>query len=97
MLELKIDSMVSCPYCNSEAFYKYGKTKTQKQRFRCLICNRQFSLGGNKLQVQGKPCCPICGKAMHLYRIELDIVRFRCSNYPGCKTFRKFKIQEEES
>jgi len=49
-----------------------------------------------KQEIQGKPICPECGKPMHLYKIEGEIIRFRCSGYPVCKTFRKFKITEED-
>lgn len=95
MFQLITEPMLNCPFCNSEALYKYGRTKTEKQRFRCLICNRQFSEGANKVEVQGKPLCMKCGKSMHLYKIEGELIRFRCANYPACKTFRKYKIQEE--
>lgn len=93
--QVQPEAMLNCPFCNSEAFYKFGKTKNENQRFRCLMCNRQFSQGGKKLEVQGKPICNKCNKHMHLYKIEGDLIRFRCSNYPTCKTFRKFKIEEE--
>jgi transposase-like protein len=86
---------ISCPDCNKDALYKYGKTRNGKQRFLCLMCGRQFSPGTTKTEVKGKPECPKCGKQMHLYKIEGDIVRFRCSNYPECKTFKKYRIQEE--
>ncbi len=33
---------------------------------------------------------------MHLYKIECDVIRFRCSNYPMCKTYKKFIIKEED-
>ncbi len=95
ILEVETETMINCPFCNSEAFYKFGKTKNENQRFRCLMCNRQFSQGGKKLEVQGKPICDKCNNPMHLYKIEGEVVRFRCSNYPKCKTFKKFKIQEE--
>lgn len=86
---------VNCPSCFSKALYKYGKTKTGKQRFLCLVCNKQFSIGTTKHEIKGKPICPICGKIMHLYKIEGNIIRFRCSAYPQCKTFKKFIIQED--
>jgi transposase-like protein len=95
-LQIPTKTAVSCPVCNSEAIYKYGKTKTGKQRFQCLICGRQFSHGAKKQEIQGKPICPECGNPMHLYKIEGEIIRFRCSGYPVCKTFRKFRIKEED-
>lgn len=95
-VQMPIESIVNCPLCSAEAVYKYGRTKTGKQRFQCLICGRQFSDSAKKQEIQGKPICPECGKQMHLYKIEADVIRFRCSDYPKCKTFKKFKIKEEE-
>jgi transposase-like protein len=87
---------VKCPTCNSEATYKYGRAKTGRQRLLCLICGRQFTIGARKHEIEGKPFCPECGSLMHLYKIDGDIIRFRCSDYPQCKGLRKFKIIEEE-
>ncbi len=95
MASIKTEAPVSCPLCNLEAVYRYGKTKTGKQRFVCLMCGRQFSYGAKKQEVQGKPKCHKCGDTMHLYKIEDETIRFRCSNYPECKTFRVFRIKEE--
>jgi transposase-like protein len=95
-LQIPTETSVSCPICNSEAIYKYGRTRTGKQRFQCLMCGRQFSYGAKKQEIQGKPICPVCGNPMHLYKIEGEVIRFRCSDYPVCKTFRKFRIKEED-
>lgn len=67
-----------------------------KQRFQCLMCGRQFSQGAKKQEIQGKPICPECGNTMHLYKIDGEVIRFRCSDYPVCRTFRKFRIKEED-
>lgn len=88
------ENTLRCPICNADVTYKYGKTKTGKQRFQCLMCGKQFSQDAKKHEVQGKPICPECGKVMYLYKIEGEIIRFRCSGYPVCKTFKKFKIKE---
>ena len=94
--QIPTETLIKCPVCNSEALYKYGKTKTGKQRFQCLICGRQFSHGAKTQEIQGKPFCPSCDRPMHLYKIEGEVIRFRCSGYPVCKTFRKFRIKEED-
>lgn len=86
---------VKCPDCNSDALYKYGKTRIGKQRFVCLMCGKQFTPNAERCEAKGKPLCPVCGKLMHLYRIEGEIIRFRCSGYPGCRTFKKYRIMEE--
>lgn len=93
--QIPLETNEICPVCDSEAIYKYGKTRDGKQRFQCLMCGRQFSQGAKKQAIQGKPICPECGNPMHLYKIEGEVIRFRCSDYPVCKTFRKFKIKEE--
>lgn len=78
-----------CPRCKSDALYKFGKTKNGKQRYQCQVCNRQFVLGKTRLEVKKRPACPGCGKPMHIYMRTDAYVRFRCSNYPICKTFHK--------
>jgi DNA-directed RNA polymerase subunit RPC12/RpoP len=78
-----------CPACDSEAVYKYGKTRQGKQRFLCLNCNRQFVLKSAKMRMKNSPRCPACGKKMHVYMHEADGTRFRCSDYPLCRTFIK--------
>jgi transposase-like protein len=89
------DSGIKCPSCGSEAVYRYGKAKTGRQRFLCLICGMQFTNGSKVSAVKGKPVCSQCGRTMHLYKIEGDVIRFRCSGYPECKTYRKFRLKEE--
>lgn len=95
VLQIINETNSRCPICNSDVLYKYGKTKTGKQRFQCLICGRQFTQDAKKQEIQGKPICPECSKVMHLYKIEGDVIRFRCSGYPICKTFKKFTIKED--
>ncbi len=90
------DKYLNCPICGSDALYKYGRTKTGKQRYQCLICNKQFSFGAKKIVVKGKPICPKCGRHMNLYKLEKNFLRFRCSEYPECKFFKKFIFYEEE-
>jgi ssDNA-binding Zn-finger/Zn-ribbon topoisomerase 1 len=41
-----------------------------------------------------KPHCPKCKKPMHSYMKGVDYIRFRCSNYPQCKTY--LKVHEVE-
>ena len=90
-------SYVKCPYCNSEAIYSYGKAHTGKKRFLCLQCNKQFTIGIKKLTINEKPVCPICGSSMHIYKREKHFLRFRCANYPSCRTFVKVKINHPEN
>jgi len=84
-----------CPSCDSDAVYKYGRTRTGKQRFLCMMCGMQFTGNAGKATVKGKPACPKCGKPMNLYKIEGYIIRFRCSGYPECRTFKKYIMKEE--
>jgi transposase-like protein len=85
-----------CPFCESDAIYRYGKTKTGDQRFICVICSTQFTPGAEKRPVKGKPACPECGLPMRVYKLEGDVIQFRCSGYPVCKTFKKFIMKEEK-
>lgn len=95
-LDLHVDKApLRCPRCDSEALYRYGKTRHGKQRFRCLMCGRQFG-DGAKDELKIRPSCPVCGKKMHIYRKGHSEVRFRCSAYPSCKTFEKIETGECE-
>lgn len=83
-----------CPSCGSDALYKYGRTKQGKQRFRCILCGRQFIEGSKAKTWVKRPQCLECGKQMHIYKIEGDIVRFRCSGYPQCRAYRKVTVEK---
>ena len=80
---------VACPACGSEALYRYGKGKSGKQRFLCLMCHRQFIYGAQRVPPKVRPDCPVCGSPMHLYKRLSSGLRFRCSRYPGCRTFKR--------
>jgi transposase-like protein len=84
------ESNPKCPACGSDVFYKYGKTHTGRTRHLCLVCNKQFSLGARfTLEQDKRPLCPVCGKRMHIYHREKTAMRFRCMDYPSCRTFVK--------
>jgi transposase-like protein len=87
---------IKCPDCNLDVSYKYGRTPSGKQRYLCLNCGRQFTPDAKKHTINGKPLCSECGRIMHLYKIDGEVVRFRCSGYPECKTFKKYILKEEE-
>jgi ssDNA-binding Zn-finger/Zn-ribbon topoisomerase 1 len=86
---------IRCPYCGNDALYRYGHTTSKKQRYLCLICEKQFTLGNRRAVVNHKPLCPVCGSVMHLYRRERAFLRFRCSNYPVCRTYKKVTLGGE--
>jgi transposase-like protein len=93
-LSLETDeSVIKCPDCGSEAYYRYGRTMNGKQRARCLMCGRQFIIGSGRQRVKNRPDCPRCGKMMHLYKKEQNSLRFRCSGYPTCKTYAKIDLE----
>ena len=84
---------IRCPNCNSDAFYRYGRTHAGKQRLLCLVCNRQFTLNPRYRAIHfERPVCPECGHPMHVYKREAKWIRFRCSKYPACRTFLKKEI-----
>jgi predicted RNA-binding Zn-ribbon protein involved in translation (DUF1610 family) len=87
---------VACPSCGSDAFYRYGRTRNGKQRFRCLLCGRQFVMGSSRKAIRIRPFCPTCGRLMHLYMVEGSLSRFRCSGYPSCRMYLKIILEDEK-
>jgi transposase-like protein len=83
-------TQVVCPCCGSNALNKYGHLKSGKQRYLCLVCNRQFVWPSSIRSIPYRPHCPACGREMHVYARKGDIIRFRCRDYPDCRTY--FKI-----
>ncbi|MGD0401473.1 MAG: IS1 family transposase [Syntrophobacteraceae bacterium] len=86
---------MKCPRCNSEATYKFGKTRHGKQRFRCLLCGRQFGMDARD-ELKKRPVCNACGQKMHVYKKDAGVVRFRCSGYPLCRSFVRLDRSEYE-
>jgi hypothetical protein len=88
---------VRCPKCGSDAIYRYGRTHNGKRRFICILCRRQFSVGARKCEVQDRPDCPQCRRPMHIYKREKGCIRFRCSAYPQCRTYKKIVVTRKLS
>lgn len=88
-------SGIKCPRCESEAIYRFGRDQLGRQRFRCLICDRQFVIFKSRHEIKEHPVCSKCGRKMHLYRRYSGMLRFRCSGYPRCRTYIKIKVEEE--
>jgi transposase-like protein len=88
-------SKIKCPRCSADSFNRYGKTANGKQRYICLVCNRQFAADSRRVNGKTRPLCPICGKKMHVYVTEKDATRYRCSNYPECKSFVKVERKRD--
>lgn len=88
-----MDAPIKCPNCQGEALNKYGKTANGKQRYICLVCNRQFVENGSRHSMEDRPVCPNCGKQMHIYRTTKGLTRYRCSNYPQCRGFAKVETK----
>ena len=86
---------IQCPACKAEAIYKYGHIRTGKQRYLCMMCGRQFTLGVRRVLMQERPRCPECGRPMHVYKQDNNILRFRCSGYPVCKSYTKISLTKE--
>jgi ssDNA-binding Zn-finger/Zn-ribbon topoisomerase 1 len=80
---------IRCPRCRSEAYNHYGHTKNGKQRYICLVCNRQFINSDANLEIIPRPNCSVCGKMMHIYMRNDNTIRFRCSGYPECREYSK--------
>lgn len=86
---------IYCPFCSAGAVYRYGRIKTGKQRYLCMMCGRQFLPGVERLGIKNRPFCYECGRLMHLYKKENGFLRFRCSCYPQCKSYTKIKMKKE--
>jgi len=98
MIMQQIDKItVQCPACSSDVIYKYGKIKTGKQRFVCVMCGRQFVLDSGRMEIGNRPLCDKCARPMYLYRRGKGFLRFRCSGYPKCRVFKKVMVEEEEN
>ncbi|WP_084516743.1 IS1/IS1595 family N-terminal zinc-binding domain-containing protein [Desulfatiglans anilini] len=80
---------IHCPRCGSSALNRYGRSPQGKERYICLVCNRQFVLSTNRGVTNDRPQCPLCGSPMHVYMREPGFVRFRCSHYPVCRGYYK--------
>jgi transposase-like protein len=78
---------IVCPKCGSNAIYKYGRSSNRKQRYLCLICDRQFTADSSWSKDKNRPRCPLCGKSMHVYRKYAHAVRYRCATYPKCRGY----------
>jgi hypothetical protein len=37
-----VKNVTKCPNCGSDAYYRYGRTKNNKLRRLCLVCDRQY-------------------------------------------------------
>ena len=78
---------LQCPRCHSDALYSYGRIKNGKQRYLCLMCNRQFVPDPLRQKVKKRPICPACGGRMHVYMRQDNVIRFRCADYPKCRGY----------
>jgi transposase-like protein len=80
---------IACPRCRADAVYGYGHIKNGKQRYLCLLCNRQFVPDTRQPLLPQRPACPLCGGRMHIYMRRDGLTRFRCATYPSCRGFLK--------
>ena len=46
----KYNKIIKCRYCGSVYCIKHGKTSTNKERYLCKNCNRNFSLNDNRIK-----------------------------------------------
>ena len=91
------EGKTSCPSCGSQAVYKYGRTKS-RQRYICMMCNRQFIPGRQRRGPSTRPDCPVCGGSTHLFKRKKDgYAVFRCCRYPDCRTYVKARIEESDN
>ena len=87
---------IRCPACGADAINRYGSTRNGKRRFLCLVCGRQFVWPAARAEAAERPNCPRCGAPMHVYMRRTSVTRYRCRNYPKCRTFVKVDKSQEE-
>jgi transposase-like protein len=92
--EATTTAAIACPRCRADAVYGYGHIKNGKQRYLCLICNRQFVRDRAQPLLPQRPACPRCGGKMHIYMRRAGVTRFRCAAYPGCRGFWKDRLED---
>ena len=46
----KDNEIIKCRYCGSTYCVKHGKTSTNKERYLCKSCNKNFSLNDNRIK-----------------------------------------------
>lgn len=44
-----------CPNCGAEAYYRYGKILSGKQRYICLVCGHQYTEGSARIRSSFRP------------------------------------------
>jgi transposase-like protein len=89
MNEALIENRVVCPVCKSFAVYKNGHARGGIQRYLCLLCNRQFLPGHERVFPETRPACPRCSEEMYLFKKKEAYDVFRCAHYPVCRTYVK--------
>ena len=87
---------IACPRCRADAIYRYGRTPKGRLRYLCKVCLRQFTAPSDERLPVQRPVCPSCQKPMHVYMRARGRIRFRCSVYPHCRTFRSVKTDPEQ-
>ena len=88
----------NCPTCGADALYLYGHSRAGDQRFKCLLCGRQFvPHAPPALPAESRPPCPGCGASMHMYQYQNRFVRLRCSSYPACRTYLRVPRPERDN
>jgi NADPH:quinone reductase-like Zn-dependent oxidoreductase len=100
----RIQLMKIIPNGRSVSFYSIGSLRKKHPDWFSKDLTKLFALlSQNKIRpviihptrrnLKNSPSCPKCGDVMHCYMREAEYVRFRCSNYPECKSY--FKIVKE--
>jgi len=82
------DETPQCPQCETSALNRYGRIRSGKQRYLCLVCGRQLVYPTTRRALPvSRPHCPECEKPMHIYARGAVNIRFRCSGYPNCRKY----------
>ena len=84
-----VNNVTKCPNCGSDAYYRYGRTKNNKRRRLCLVCDRQYVVENSWKEDPKRPNCPVCQEPMNVYQRQETLTRYRCRNYTECRGFVK--------
>jgi len=74
---------ISCPKCNNNHLYRFGKDKDGYQKYQCRKCKHQFAPENPKSKTERKrsyPACPRCGKASFLHHDYEHYSNYRCGD-----------------
>lgn len=81
------EGKLKCDRCKGTALYKFGLDPEGYQKYHCQDCHRQWASENpgrrcRERKERGiKLSCPLCGRAMYLFKSFPTYLRYRCAGY----------------